>query len=66
MAAVVGPPDQFMPVAAQTTVDRDVLAERVVADAARRGVAADQRQGLQHRPMGGVVGPELQHLQQPD
>jgi len=39
-----------------------VLTGRVVRQVSRRGVPADQLQGLDHRSVRGVAGPELEHL----
>ena len=65
-AVLVGAVDQRLQSPVIPACDRDVLPGGVVGQAARGGVAADQRQGLDHRLAGAVAGAELQHLQQLD
>src|SRR5664279_5189962 len=65
-AALVDLVHQRLPVPAQTRVSGDMFTGRVVRQVSRRGVPADQFQGPDHRPVRGVAGPELEHLEQPD
>jgi len=64
-ALAVGAVRQLLPVPGQPVVHRDRLACRVVGQARRADVAADQRQRVQHRPVRAAAA-ELEHLQQPD
>ena len=56
---------QRCPVTQQRLVRRHRLRCGIVGQA-RVGVPCDQRQGVEHRPVGGVVRTELQHLEQVD
>jgi len=58
--------DQLRPVARRAPMRRDSLIERVVGQVPRLGVAADERQRVDHRSMRGVVAAELEDLQQGD
>jgi hypothetical protein len=57
--------DQGGPVAEHTLVGRDALAGRVVGQPGV-GVSPDQVQGVEDRPVGGVVRPELEHVAELD
>jgi len=65
-AVLVGAVDQRLPVLGDPGVRGDVLPGGVVGQAARGGVAADQRQGLDHWLAGTASGAELKDLEQPD
>jgi len=57
---------QLTPVALQAGMPGDRLPARVVGQARKAGVAADQLQRVEHRPMGCVVRAELEDLEQAD
>ena len=65
-AAGVGAVDQVGPVSGGTPMGGDGFPERVVRQVGGLGIPPDQRQGIDHRAVGGVTAAELQNLQQRD